>query len=43
MAQGIHYLDLADGSDFVAGVCAYDEAARKAGLFVLSGVSSFRC
>lgn len=41
MAQGIHYLDLADGSDFVAGVCAYDEAARKAGLFVLSGVSSF--
>ena len=41
IAQGIHYLDLADGSDFVAGVSAYDEAARKAGLFVLSGVSSF--
>lgn len=41
IAQGIHYLDLADGSDFVAGVSAYDDAARKAGLFVLSGVSSF--
>ncbi|MBM2710257.1 DUF4166 domain-containing protein [Mesorhizobium caraganae] len=41
IAQSIHYLDLADGSDFVAGVSAYDDAARKAGLFVLSGVSSF--
>jgi hypothetical protein len=41
IAQGIHYLDLADGSDFVAGVSAYDQAARKAGRFVLSGVSSF--
>ncbi|MBA1142889.1 SDR family oxidoreductase [Mesorhizobium neociceri] len=41
IAQGINYLDLADGSDFVAGVSAYDDAARKAGLFVLSGVSSF--
>jgi Domain of unknown function (DUF4166) len=37
----VNYLDLADGSDFVAGVPAFDEAARKAGLFVLSGVSSF--
>jgi hypothetical protein len=41
IAQGIHYLDLADGSDFVASVSTYDDAARKAGLFVLSGVSSF--
>ena len=41
IAQGIHYLDLADGSDFVAGVPAFDPAARGAGVFVLSGVSSF--
>ena len=41
IAQGVHYLDLADGSDFVAGVGDFDAAARKAGLFVLSGVSSF--
>ncbi|TIR16311.1 MAG: saccharopine dehydrogenase, partial [Mesorhizobium sp.] len=39
--QGVNYLDLADGSDFVAGVSAFNEAARTAGLFVLSGVSSF--
>ncbi|KAA3441863.1 hypothetical protein C7I87_33880 [Mesorhizobium sp. SARCC-RB16n] len=39
--QGVNYLDLADGSDFVAGVPAFDAAARRAGLFVLSGVSSF--
>jgi saccharopine dehydrogenase-like NADP-dependent oxidoreductase len=37
----IHYLDLADGSDFVAGVAAFDLPARKADVFVLSGVSSF--
>jgi len=41
IGQRVNYLDLADGSDFVAGVHAFDEAARKAGLFVLSGVSSF--
>lgn len=37
----IHYLDLADGSDFVAGVASFDAAAKEAGVFVLSGVSSF--
>jgi short subunit dehydrogenase-like uncharacterized protein len=37
----IHYLDLADGSDFVAGISAYDESAKTSGVFVLSGVSSF--
>ena len=37
----IHYLDLADGSDFVAGVSAFDAAARAAGIAILSGVSSF--
>lgn len=37
----VHYLDLADGSAFVDGVSAYDVAARQAGVYVLSGVSSF--
>lgn len=37
----VHYLDLADGSDFVAGVSAFDTAAKAAGVMVLSGVSSF--
>ncbi len=41
VAHGVNYLDLADGSDFVAGVGKFDEAARAAGLFVLSGASSF--
>ena len=41
IAQGVNYLDLADGSDFVAGVAAFDGAARAAGRYVLSGVSSF--
>ncbi|BCM16298.1 SDR family oxidoreductase [Mesorhizobium sp. J8] len=41
VAQRIHYLDLADGSDFVAGISAFDAAARAAGVVVLSGVSSF--
>jgi Domain of unknown function (DUF4166)/Saccharopine dehydrogenase NADP binding domain len=41
IAEAIGYLDLADGSDFVAGVRAFDDAARTAGIFVLSGVSSF--
>jgi hypothetical protein len=37
----IPYLDFADGSDFVQGIAAFDAAARAAGVFVLSGVSSF--
>src|SRR6185369_2227291 len=37
----VNYLDLADAADFVAGVGAFDEPARQAGVFVLSGVSSF--
>jgi Domain of unknown function (DUF4166)/Saccharopine dehydrogenase NADP binding domain len=41
IACRVHYLDLADGSDFVAGVAAFDDAARRAGVYVLSGVSSF--
>ncbi len=41
IASGVDYLDLADGSEFVAGVAAYDAAAQAAGRYVLSGVSSF--
>jgi hypothetical protein len=41
LSQGCDYLDLADGSDFVAGVSAFDQRAKEAGRFVLSGVSSF--
>ena len=41
IAHRAHYLDLADGTDFVSGVGAYDTQARDAEVFVLSGVSSF--
>jgi hypothetical protein len=38
---GIDYLDFADAADFVFGVSRFDARARAAGVFVLSGVSSF--
>ncbi len=41
LALGIHYLDLADGSDFVRGIARFDATARARGIFVLAGVSSF--
>ena len=41
LAAGCHYVDFADGSNFVHGIGQFDEAARNAGLVVLSGVSSF--
>ena len=41
IGAGVPYLDLADGSDFAVGISQFDEAAKKAGVFVLSGVSSF--
>src|SRR5205807_1889984 len=41
LALGIHYLDLADGSDFVDGIGQFDAQARRRGVFVLAGVSSF--
>lgn len=41
ISAGVNYMDLADGADFVEGVAAFDAAAREAGIFVLSGVSSF--
>jgi uncharacterized protein YbjT (DUF2867 family) len=41
IALGIHYLDLADGSDFVTGISQFDEEAHRQRVLVLSGVSSF--
>src|SRR5215470_15941848 len=41
LALGIHYLDLADGSDFVKGIAQFDAPARGRSIFVLAGVSSF--
>jgi short subunit dehydrogenase-like uncharacterized protein len=41
LTHGANYLDLADGSDFVAGIAAYDDPAKAAGVYVLAGVSSF--
>lgn len=38
---GASYMDLADSSTFVDGIDQFDDLAREAGVFVLSGVSSF--
>lgn len=40
IAQGRHYLDLADGRAFVAGFGRLDAAARQAGVLAVSGASS---
>lgn len=41
ISAGISYLDFADAADFVFGVSQFDEQAKTADVFVLSGVSSF--
>ena len=41
LATHTHYLDLADGPEFVRGIRQFDGAAREQGLVILSGVSSF--
>lgn len=40
VGAGAHYLDLADDPAFCAGIGVLDDAAKAAGVFVLSGVSS---
>ena len=40
---GAHYIDLADGRDFVAGINALHEKAQQAGVVVISGASSVPC
>ena len=37
---GIHYVDLADARDFVGNIAVLDQAARSAGVAILSGASS---
>lgn len=37
---GIHYIDLADGRDFVNGVTSLDDAARRQGVLIASGAST---
>lgn len=40
ITAGTHYLDIADARDFVTGIGALDQAARAAGVAVISGASS---
>lgn len=40
IAMGVHYIDLADARDFVAGIGALDGAAGAAGVLVVSGAST---
>lgn len=40
IAFGAHYIDLADGREFVAGIGSLDAAAAEAGVAVISGASS---
>ncbi len=40
IAAGAHYIDLADGREFVAGIAVLDAAARERGVAVVSGASS---
>ena len=41
--QQIHYIDLADGRDFVSGIVELDDAAKKQGVLIISGASSVPC
>lgn len=40
VAAGLHYLDLSDDAAFCEGIVTLDEAARQAGLCVVSGLST---
>lgn len=40
ISAGIHYIDLSDSGEFVAGISSLDAAARKAGVLVIGGASS---
>ncbi|WP_447760816.1 DUF4166 domain-containing protein [Sphingopyxis panaciterrae] len=41
IAAGVDYVDFADAADFVFGLSRFDATAEAAGVFILSGVSSF--
>jgi hypothetical protein len=40
IAAGVHYLDLADGSDFVEGIATLNQSALDANVFAISGCST---
>lgn len=40
---GAHYIDLADGREFVSGIGRLDQRAKQAGTLVVSGASSVPC
>lgn len=40
IAQGCHYIDLADGRNFVCGIGVLDQKAKKKNISVISGASS---
>lgn len=40
IAKGVHYIDLADGRDYVTGISALDVDAKKHGVAVISGAST---
>jgi hypothetical protein len=41
--QKVHYIDLADGRDFVTGISRLDSTAKEAGVSVISGASTVPC
>lgn len=43
IAQGCHYIDLADARDYVAGFSALDKQAKAKNLLAVSGASSVPC
>ena len=43
IAQSTHYIDLADGRDFVAGIADLHDSAKEKGILLISGASSVPC
>lgn len=43
IAHGAHYIDLADGREFVCGIDRLEEKAKRAKVLVVSGASSVPC
>lgn len=43
IACGVHYIDLADAREFVAGIHTLDDKAKRANVMVISGASSVPC
>lgn len=39
--RGVHYIDLADSTNFVTGISALDKEAKEKNVFVLSGLSTY--